>query len=52
MTLERKWQSHDTRKFLIVRIIQILPTKFAFKDHFIVNILTRQGEVSDTRGNV
>jgi hypothetical protein len=39
----RKWPTDDTRKFPNVTMnrIRILPTKFAFKDHFIVKILTR-----------
>jgi hypothetical protein len=39
----RKWPTHDTRKFPNVTInrIRILPTKFAFKDHSILKILTR-----------
>jgi hypothetical protein len=48
----RKWPTHDTRKFpnvttKTINRIRILPSKFAFKDHFIVKILT-PGEVSDT----
>jgi hypothetical protein len=35
-----KWLIHDTRKFPNVNRIRILPTKFAFKDHFIVKMLT------------
>jgi hypothetical protein len=36
----RKWPTYDTQKFPNVTMnrIQILPTKFAFKDNFIVKI--------------